>query len=189
MQDHELLSKIANGDLTALRQLFEKYKDSIFNLCYRFTKNRQEAEDLCQDVFLKIYHSASNFRGQSHPSTWVYRITVNLCLNHNRRKNRFLWIPLENEEQPIPLNSSHDNSEENDPHDQLEKAERERIVQQAILKLPRKQCIALILQRYEGLTIKEIAEVMNCSELSVQSRLARARENLAKKLLPFARSI
>ncbi len=184
MQEQELIRKIASGDINAFKKLFEQYQASVFNLCYKFARNRQEAEDLCQDVFLKIYRAAHTFRQQCHPSTWIYRVTVNLCLNYKRRKNRFSWLSLNDF-------SQNDNSQEYSledanqltPEENLEISEREKIVQRAIQALPKNQRIALILQRYEGMAVKEIAEILNCSESSVQSRLSRARENLAKKLI------
>lgn len=190
MHEQEILQKIATGDINAFKRLFEKYQTSVFNLCYRFSKNRQEAEDLCQDVFLKIFKAAHTFRQQSHPSTWIYRITINLCLNHKRKKNRHTWLSLQDLAQG-KNSQEHDIEDDSQitPIEQLELSEREKIVQQAIKALPKNQRIAFILQRYEHMSVKEIAEILGCSESSVQSRLSRARENLAKKLLPLAREI
>ncbi|NOZ60536.1 MAG: sigma-70 family RNA polymerase sigma factor [Calditrichaeota bacterium] len=190
MREQELLPKIATGDINAFKRLFEKYQTSVFNLCFRFAKNREEAEDLCQEVFLKIFQAAHTFRQQSRLSTWIYRITVNLCLNYNRQKNRYSWFSLQ--DLVKAKNSSEHDIEDvtlTNPEENLEIFEREKIVQRAIQSLPKNQRIALVLQRYEELSVKEIAEILDCSESSVQSRLSRARENLAKKLLPLAQDI
>ncbi len=190
MQDQELIEKIQAGDHVAFKKLFDDYKAMVFHICLNMLSNRQEAEDITQDVFFKAYKSIKRFRAESKLSTWLYRITVNHCLNNERRKKQERWISLDfifqgqgeknRGDQTLSVIASG-----NSPDVALEESERKRIVQKAINSLPKKQRIAVILHRYEGLSYKEIAEVMACSVASVESRLHRAKANLAKKLLPI----
>lgn len=191
MQDFELIKKIQAGDFQAFKQLFEQYKDSIFNLCFRFVKTNEEAEDLCQEVFLKIYSAVNTFKFQSKLSTWIYRITINLCLNYKRKHHKTDWLRLDF------LNNKHDNASFSNeqlqttdlPDQQMEHQERDNIVQNAINRLPKNQQAVLILQRYQNLSLQEIAEYMDCSMSAVQSRLTRAKQNLCKLLRPLLKEI
>lgn len=186
MPEYELIKRLQAGDHVAFKQMFDTYNAMIFNVCFRMVENRQEAEDVTQDVFLKAYKSLKQFRSESKLSTWLYRIAINCCLNHQRKLKHARWFfldffPESSEEKIKNLQTSADNR----PDIILEKSERERVVQQAINSLPKKQRVAVILHRYEELSYKEIAEVMVCSVGSVESRLHRAKENLTKKLLPM----
>jgi len=190
VQEKELLQKITSGDVHAFKQLFESYQDAVFNLCFRFANNREDAEDLCQEVFLKIYNSASTFKHKSKLSTWIYRITVNLCLNFKRKHHKFNWLFLDDTSEEKSNVSEHLAIPEADQPDSfVEKKEQEQIVQDAINSLPKNQRIAVILQRYEDLSVQEIADILGISALSIQSRLARAKENLCKKILPKKKNI
>lgn len=189
MPEQELIKKLQAGDHVAFKEMFETYSVMVFNVCFRMF-NHQEAEDVTQDVFFKAYKSIKQFRAESKLSTWFYRIAINCCLNHQRKLKQVHWLSLDffpesSEEKIRDLSTSAENS----PDALLVKSERERVVQQAINSLPKKQRVAVILHRYEELSYKEIAEVMGCSVGSVESRLHRAKQNLAKKLLPMLNEI
>jgi RNA polymerase sigma-70 factor (ECF subfamily) len=145
--------------------------------------SREEAEDITQDVFIKIFHGIGKFRGDAKLSSWIYRIAVNTCLKRERRKKLENWISLEflfqEKEQLQPV------SPEPTPDHEIEIAEKERIVQQAIKSLSERQKTALILHRYENLSYKEIAAVMEISLSAVESLLHRAKDNLSQKLIPL----
>lgn len=186
MQEQELLQKISSADPTAFRDLFEAYNRMVFNICYRMTANRQEAEDLTQEVFLNTYKSIGRFRSESKLSTWLYRITINHCLNQQAKKKRQRWLSLdfisdsEIEQNPALVHR---------PDIGLEQKESELIIQKCINSLPKQQRIAIILSRYEGLSYQEIAVVMHCSVSSVESRLFRAKQNLYNKLRPYLNAL
>ena len=190
VQEKELFEKIKSGDVHAFKLLFESYRNAVFNLCFRFENNREDAEDLCQEVFFKIFNSVHTFKHKSKPSTWIYRITVNLCLNFRRKHRKLNWFFLDD-----PCEENTDVSKRlsipaaDQPDRALERKEREQIIQDAINSLPQNQRVALILQRYEDLSVKEIADILGTSVLSVQSRLARGKEKLCKKLLPHLKNI
>lgn len=182
MNDREPVTKIKNGNQNAFKQLFEEYQHLVFNISYRMSGNREEAEDITQDVFIKIFNSVGKFRGDAKLSSWIYRIAVNTCLKRERRKKLENWISLEflfqekEQLQPVSLEAL--------PDQQIEIAEKEQIVQQAIQSLPERQKTALILHRYENLSYKQIAAIMEISLSAVESLLHRAKDNLTKKLLP-----
>jgi len=183
MNDQELIAKIKNHDQNAFKQLFEQYQHLVYNICYRMSGNREEAEDITQDVFIKIYHAIDKFRGDAKLSSWIYRVAVNTCLKRERRKKLENWISLEflfqDKEKFHPV------SPDETPYQEVEITERERIVQQAIQQLPSRQKTALILHRYENLSYTEIAAVMKISLSAVESLLHRAKDTLTKKLLPM----
>ena len=187
MHDKELVKKIIAGDSRAFKALFEGQKEQVINICYRLVGNREEAEDLCQEVFFKVYKSIRTFKRRSRLSTWVYRIAINLSLNHIRKKKRAVWFGMNRSYDPggekmfdwMPAPAGEQ------PDLLFEEREREQIVWRAINSLPRNQRVALILQRYEGLSGQQIAEIMDCSLSSVQSRLHRAKSNLHDRLLPY----
>ena len=167
----------------AARDLFERYHAGVFNVCIRLLGNREEAEDIAQDVFIRAFKAYAHFRGDADPGTWLYRIAVNLCLNHQRKQKQWRWLSLDffsEHPQTYPLAGR-----DMHPEEAVQKAELERIVQDAINRLPGRQRIALILSRYEGLSYQKIAETMACSVSSVESLLHRAKHNLAKRLRPY----
>ncbi|MFZ5517478.1 MAG: RNA polymerase sigma factor [Candidatus Zhuqueibacterota bacterium] len=187
MQEHELVKNIQAGDIRAFKMLFENYHSNVFNLCLKLVGNRVEAEDLCQDIFIKIYQSIDNFEFKAKLSTWIYRIAVNVCLNHQRSKKRVQFLRLDHRgsERCTDVFDLLVNPPGEQPDVSLEQKEKEKIVWDAIHSLPESQRLVLILQRYEGLSCEQMAQVLRSSVSSVQSRLFRAKENLAKKLLPY----
>jgi len=181
VQNQQWMEKIAGGDHRAFRQLYEHYAPAIYRLCLRFLNNRSEAEDAVQDIFVKIHHSLPEFKGRSKLATWIYRISVNHCLNLKRKRRLASFLSLEFLD---ALNSSPAEATP-DPHQALEKDESENLVRQAIQKLPGRQRLALILSRYEGKSYQEIAEVMACSVPAVESCLHHAKKNLAAALKKY----
>jgi len=179
MEESQLIEKIKGDDRTAFRTFYEIYKDMIYNVCYRMLNNKQDAEDATQDVFVKASRSIHKFRGDAKLSTWLYQIAVNTSLNYARRKKIVAWLSLDfllGKEESLLDNP------QTRPDLELEKNESEALVQQVIQSLPPRQRTAVILQRYEGLSYKEIATVMNTSLSAVESLLHHAKDNLTEKL-------
>ena len=187
MNDKELIQKIAAKDHGAFKALVDRYQSLVINTCYNLLGNRQDAEDMAQEVFFQVYKSAKKFRQEAKLSTWLYRIAVNRSLNLIRNKKRSGWLRslsslLEGERQRVTdvpaLNSDR-------PDFALEKKERNVMVQKAINSLPGKQRAAFVLHKYEGLSYQEIAEVLHRSLSSVESLIHRAKSNLQKKLVHY----
>lgn len=187
MQEHELVNKIKAGDFHAFKNLFECYQLEVLNLCLKFVGNRVEAEDVCQEVFIKVYQSINSFEHKAKISTWIYRIAINLCLNHQRKKKQMRFLRLDDRE--TQSNSDINDLLMNPPGEQpdisLEQKEKEKIIWESVNSLPENQRVVLILQRYEGMSCEQIARVLKSSASSIQSRIYRAKENLYKKLRPF----
>ena len=187
MTQTRLVEDIKNGDETAFRQLISDHQDMVINTCYGMLQNREDAEDVAQEVFVKVYESIGSFRSESRLSTWIYRIAVNQSLNMIR-KNRFknLWINLE---EAFCDHSATGLQKENGhsfmPHRKLESKEGITIIRQAIKNLPKNQHIALTLHKYEEKSYKEIAEIMDSSINAVESLIFRAKKNLKKKLIQY----
>ena len=175
MSDEQLIKEIISGNQAAFMALMEKYQLQVFHTVMGFVHTKENAEEVTQDIFVRVYQSLSSFHHDAEFSTWLYRITVNMSLNflHSNRKNRLL--------QSLETILFH-RSEEKTPLEKLELAERDKRIRMAIDSLPEKQRMAFILSRYEELSQKKIAAVMNRSEGAVEQLLQRAKENLQKKL-------
>ncbi|MFH0990253.1 MAG: RNA polymerase sigma factor [bacterium] len=174
---------LQNSALSDFKELFETYHDLIFSVCYRMTGNRTVAEDLTQDVFFNAYKAHHEFRNDSQISTWLYRIAVNVSLNYETRKKRVKWFSLDVFLNPEADEAFQDLFCTNDtPQAQLEQAEREQRILKAINSLPPKQRIALLSNKYEGLSYEAIALSMNCSVNAVRSYIFRAKQTLSRKL-------
>lgn len=186
----ELVERAQAGDRAAFEQLYHQHSAMVYNLCFRMVGNRQEAEDITQDVFLQAFRAIKRFRTESKVSSWLYRIAVNRCLNHERREKLARWVSLDGvlrhpEDGSAALTSpSHAR-----PDRILERAETERMVNEAINSLPKRQRVAVLLRRYEGLSYQEVAGVMRCSVSSVQSLLHRAKVTLAQDLLRITHDV
>jgi len=182
--DTNLMLRTKNGDQQAFRELVERHKISVLNLCLRFVGNKEDAEDLAQEVFIRVFQAAPNYEVKAAFTTWLYRITVNLCLNHQRRKKILHFFSLDqgkNAQHQIQ-NRVPEFAANERPDVDFEKKEVQKYVQQAIQSLPENQKSVLILYRYHDLSYKEIAEVLDTTVSAVESRLHRAKENLKKKL-------
>ncbi|MCE5205574.1 MAG: RNA polymerase sigma factor [Porphyromonadaceae bacterium] len=175
MSDEQLIKEITSGNHAAFKSLMEKYQLQVFRTVMGFVHTKEDAEEVTQDIFIRVYQSLSSFHHDAEFSTWLYRITVNMSLNFLRsnRKNRLL--------QSLEAIFSY-RSEEKTPLEEMEQAERDRRIRMAIDALPEKQRMAFVLSRYEELPQKKIAEVMNRTEGAVEQLLQRAKENLQKKL-------
>lgn len=180
MNDTELMMRVKEGDEEAFRQIVEKYQKSIMNLCFQYTGNQQDAEELAQDVFIRVYRAAPSYEPRAQLSTYLYRIAVNLSLNRLRARRNKRLVPFD-----FLRKGDHYNpiSQENkNPDTLMEQKEKQQMIWDAIHALPGNQQTALILKRFQGLSYEEIAKVMHCTVSSVESRLHRAKKNLQKKL-------
>jgi RNA polymerase sigma-70 factor (family 1) len=166
-------------DETAFRAFVTEYRQQVFNVILNRVQHLQDAEDITQDVFTDVYHKSDAFRGEAAISTWLYRIAINKCIDHLRRKQRRANSGL------FGLFNKDSSNEEagtdfNHPGMAMENKEKGAILFKAIKKLPEKQYTAWILSEIQNLSYKEIAEIMKVSLSSVESLLFRARQNLRK---------
>jgi len=184
-----LMLKFKGGDTSSFEKLVKKHKRSVVNIIYQFIGDKDEVEDLAIEVFLRVYKAAKSYKAKAKFTTWLYRITTNLCLNEIRKKGKIRTISLskpilteEGKEEelieriadPCPL-----------PQEILEEKERNALIRKAVDSLPAKQKAAITLQIYAGLSYKEMSKVLGCSVKSVERRLYWARTNLKEKLTPY----
>lgn len=186
MDDVALVQRIViHNDHRAFSDLMEKYQKMVVSTCRGFVMSYADAEDIAQDVFVELYQSLPAFRNESKLSTWIYRISVNKSLNFVKRKKResllnnlSFWGRESKTENPVHTDSIMGAADQN-----MMYTETKKILKDAIGKLPENQRVALILSKYQELSYKEIAEVMNVSVSSVESLLFRAKTNLRKYLV------
>lgn len=186
MNDAELVSGIRKGNSPAFKELVEQYQNLVMNTCYGFVQNYEDAEDLAQEVFLQVHKSIGSFRKEAKLSTWLYRISINKSLNFIKANKRKRWLSSLQTlfGNPKAANQIVDVKTAS-PQANLEQQERIAIMHQAIDSLAENQKIAFTLSKYEGLSNKDISEVMGTTVSAVESLLSRARNNLQKKLYSY----
>ncbi len=182
----EMMAAFKNGDENAFNALLAKYEGPIINYVYRFTHDAREAEDVAQEVFLRVYKSAKSYVPSAKFSTWLYRIASNLSLDHlKKRKHNAIWgaKPVsarenDGEGKNIEVEDVHSVA----PETAAESSAEKELVNAGLSKLPDNQRLAITLKVYEDKSYAEIAEILGCSLASVESLIFRARQNLAKTL-------
>lgn len=189
MDDQELIKQITHhNDQKAFTLLIDKYQKMVVNTCRGFVTSYADAEDLAQDVFIELYESLPEFRQESKLSTWIYRITVNKSLNFIRKKNRVTFYESITSIFGRDGNGNHNPIESfssNEADVAINSKELHLELKQAINSLPNNQKIAFILNKYQDLSYKEVAEVMEISLSSVESLIFRAKLNLQKLLSDY----
>jgi RNA polymerase sigma-70 factor (ECF subfamily) len=163
--------------------LFLLLKNSVFNVALSYTRNREDAEEITQDVFVEVYQSAATFKGDSSVKTWVYRIAINKSLDfiryRNRKKRFALLTSLVSKETG---EVKYHQPDFNHPGVSLENKEKAQYLFAAIDKLPQNQQTAFILLKLEGMSQREAAETMQINEKALESLFQRAKQNLRKEL-------
>jgi len=173
--DGRVIEACQQGDRAAFQLLFETYKDKVFSIAvYSSGGDRAVADDVTQQIFLKLFTAIRQFRGESEFTTWLYRLVVNACLDERRRRRRLLpWG------ETVAMRNPSEKKSQEKQYARLEVAE---AVQAAIGELKPKFRLPILLKYIEGLSYEEIASVMGCSKGTVASRLNRGHSQLAKRL-------
>jgi len=182
LNELELIQQLRAGDELAFKTLVDTYQDMVFNTALGIVQNSEDAEDVAQEVFIQVYRSIDQFKGDAKLSTWMYRITTTKALDHIRsrkRKKRFAFITslFGNNDELLhePVDFQH-------PGVSLDRKEQATLLFKMIDQLPENQKIAFNLHKTEELSYQEIADVMQVSVSAVESLLFRARQNLRKLL-------
>ena len=181
MEEKQLVRLAQEGSPAAFEELVAKYQPKVFSMALSFTRNREAADDLAQEIFLKAYLALPRFHGKSEFGTWLYRISINHIRDFLRKKGRAKEVSLDD----VPEISFSD-------REQTEKAEQERetearrtLVQTFVRSLPEKYRVIVTLRDIQGLAYEEISRILKLSPGTVDSRLHRARRMLRVKLAPY----
>lgn len=190
MDENKFIKNLQKGSQTAFSQLIDAYQQKVFGTCISFVPNKEEAEDIAQEVFLEVFKSISKFKGDAKLSTWIFKIATNKCLEAIRKKNTqkrfaFMQTILGNE---IPVDKTSYFTEINHPGIILENKEKSIIIFKAINTLPENQRVVFTLAKIDGKSYQEIVEITGKSLSSVESILFRAKKALQVKLENFYKS-
>jgi RNA polymerase sigma-70 factor, ECF subfamily len=188
--DVQLMLDVKAGDEQSFALLLHRYRTPLVNFLYRMVRNREQAEDLAQEVFIRVYRARADYVPSAKFTTWLFRIATNLALNsvrdtRHQRMEVSLDAPVtvdseEGNERPLDVAEKNPNIEEH----LVQEAERD-MIRHAIDKLPEKQRAAVLLHKYQDLDYGEISKILSCSESALKSLLFRAYETLRVELAPL----
>ncbi|MDH5397868.1 MAG: RNA polymerase sigma factor [Cyclobacteriaceae bacterium] len=174
----ELVDRLKSKDKVAYEELIDRYNTMVYNTSMGFLGNADEAEDAAQEVFITVFEKIHKFEKRAQLKTWIYRITVNVCLQQLRKRKNKMRSIFTGKAINEPADFKH-------PGLVMEEAEMAKMLYNALLELPDDQQTAFTLLKLEGLSYEEIGEVMKKSKSSVESLLHRAKSNLRKLLVGF----
>ncbi len=172
-----VIARCQRGDQDALKELFERYRQKVYRIAYGVVREREEALDIVQEVFIKLFHSIKQFKGKSQFYTYLYRMAMNTALDHSRRMKRASPLSQAEEQGFQPSDDS-----EKRPDRIFDRKELEERLRQAINRLSPDQRAVLIFREVEGLSYQEIAEAVGCSLGTVMSRLHYGRKRIQEFL-------
>jgi len=187
LNDTDLIVRAQKGDQSAFEELVYRYDRNVLSITIKYANNEDDAKDLYQEVFIRVYRGIKSFRFQSEFSTWLFRITTNVCLTYKSRSKEHLKVSIDNdiddEENEISQTTElvYDGLS---PEEISSGADLGEMVNAAVESLSPKQKMTFVLKHYEGYKIREIAEMLNCKEGTVKKYLFDATKNLRKKLSP-----
>lgn len=188
--DVQLMLRAKKGDDDAFSMLVKTYQDRLTTIFFHMTRSQEAAEDLAQDVFMRIYRARSGYQPNAKFSTWLFRIANNLAINAHRNKSRRKEVPLAGGESTAMSGAHPDGQEPVEksnlmPTRQLDKNELQAVVQKAMEQLNERQRLSVLLHKFEGMSYGEIAETMELTVPAVKSLLSRARDTLRESLEPY----
>jgi RNA polymerase sigma-70 factor (ECF subfamily) len=187
MEDSEVMLRLRSGDMAAFDYLLARYRRPIIHFMYRMVHNEAVAEEMAQEVFLRVYRSRESYRAEAKFSTWLYRIATNLGVNHARdtrheRAASTVYLDETDEETGTSVDVA-----DSTPgvEDKILRRERMAAIKQHVMALPERQQMAVLMHKYEGMDYKQIGEVLKLSESATKSLLFRAYQTLREKLKDF----
>lgn len=187
MEDSEVMLALRAGNLEAFDYLVQRYRKQIVNFMYRMVHNQAVAEELAQEVFLRVYRARETYRAEARFSTWVYRIATNLGVNHARDTRHQRNASTVYLDETDPETGTTPDVADTTPGAEAELLRRERLnaIRQHVLALPERQKTAVLMHKYEGLDYKQIGEVLKLSESATKSLLFRAYQTLRERLKDY----
>lgn len=183
LNDERLMERVKSGDAQAFDALWQRHGKALFNFIYRFVGNRQEAEDLTQETFVRVLQSAPSFNSHQRFTTWAYHIATNLCIDAHRKAQYRQAVSLDEclGEDDQTLGDTVPDPQAN-TEEMAQKRSLRRDIRRAIRALPPEQRLVVVLNQYQGMTYQEIAEVLGCPIGTVKSRMHHALKALRAAL-------
>jgi len=182
--DLELMLRVRGGDAESFELLLNRYRLPLVGYFVRMVRDRALAEDLAQEVFLRVYQARHRYQPEARFTTWLYRIATNLALNAIRDRKVAATPALQDDEDGVPMVAKIPDCRPT-AEEQLMLSDRERLIREAVEGLPEKQRAAVILHKYQEVDYRQIAQILKVSESAVKSLLFRAYESLRTRLDPF----
>jgi RNA polymerase sigma-70 factor (ECF subfamily) len=188
MEDAEIMLALSAGNMAAFDVLVQKYRKPIIHFMFRMVHNEAVAEELAQEVFLRVYRSRATYRAEARFSTWLYRIATNLGVNHARDTRHERTAPTVYLDEPDTETGTTPDVADLTPsaESSLLRNERMAAIREHVMALPERQRLAVLMHKYEGMDYKQIGEVLKLSESATKSLLFRAYQTLREKLKDFA---
>lgn len=177
--DTELISRAAAGDHSAFQSLVERHRSMVYRVAYQFAGNHHDAEDIAQDVFIKVYRSLDRFRQDAQLTSWMYRIVMNACIDYRRRHSPAASAPFGEEAEQKMLNTP---EEAPGPEETTYAGELGQVLENEIGRLPPGQRMVFIMRHHQGLKLSEIAEALGLAEGTVKRQLHAAVHRLRHAL-------
>jgi len=187
MEDSAIMLELSAGNMAGFDYLIQKYRKPIINFMYRMVHNQAVAEELAQEVFLRVYRSRETYRAEARFSTWLYRIATNLGVNHARDTRHERTASTIYLDEPDSETGTTPDVADTTPGAEAAMLRRERLnaIREHVLSLPERQRTAVLMHKYEGMDYKQIGDVLKLSESATKSLLFRAYQTLREKLKEF----
>ena len=177
--DTDLISRAAGGDSSAFQALVERHRSMVYRVAYQFAGNHHDAEDIAQEVFIKVYRSLDRFRQDAQLTSWMYRIVMNACIDHRRRQRPAVAAPFGEEAEQRMLNTP---EERPDPEERAYAGELGQVLENEIGRLPNGQRVVFVMRHHQGMKLCEIAEALGLAEGTVKRQLHAAVHRLRQAL-------
>ena len=177
--DTDLVNRAAEGDHAAFHLLVERHRAMVYRVAYQFAGNHHDAEDIAQEVFIKVYRSLDRFRQDAQLTSWMYRIAMNACIDHKRRHSAAAAAPFGEEAELKMLNMP---EEAPGPEDRAYAGELGEVLEQEVQRLPPGQRVVFIMRHHQGLKLGEIAAALGLAEGTVKRQLHAAVHRLRQAL-------
>ena len=177
--DTDLISRAAGGDPSAFQALVERHRSMVYRVAYQFAGNHHDAEDIAQDVFIKVYRSLDRFRQDAPLTSWMYRIVMNACIDHRRRQRSAIAAPFGDEAEQRMLNTPEDTP---GPEERAYAGELGQVLESEIGRLPNGQRVVFVMRHHQGMKLCEIADALGLAEGTVKRQLHAAVHRLRQAL-------
>ena len=177
--DADLISRAAGGDPSAFQAIVERHRSMVYRVAYQFAGNHHDAEDIAQDVFIKVYRSLDRFRQDAQLTSWMYRIVMNACIDHRRRQRSAIAAPFGDEAEQRMLNTPEGTP---GPEERAYAGELGQVLESEIGRLPSGQRVVFVMRHHQGMKLCEIADALGLAEGTVKRQLHAAVHRLRQAL-------